>query len=203
MIISRKIEFFLSQNIVNNLRNRNFEDDYTRKICVKKIEQMHKCSRSLAKFRKIYNANKNNKTMNIQNLADKKMKEIVDQYKKSKIESKSKKNFKEESNNNKEQKLEKSKNYDAIKESDEYRFIKNATNLENENQGKILQILIKNKANEDFVERKKINLDIENSQNNHLNDTVKNFNSDEIHEKIDEEKNNSFLRIFNKKNSQS
>jgi len=203
VIISRKIEFFLSQNIVNNLRNRNFEDDYTRKICVKKIEQMHKCSRSLAKFRKIYNANKNNKTMNIQNLADKKMKEIVDQYKKSKIESKSKKNFKEESNNNKEQKLEKSKNYDAIKESDEYRFIKNATNLENENQGKILQILIKNKANEDFVERKKINLDIENSQNNHLNDIVKNFNSDEIHEKIDEEKNNSFLRIFNKKNSQS
>ncbi len=80
VIISKKVEFFLSHNIVDNLRNRNFEDDYTRKICIKKIEQVHKCSRSLAKFRKIYKANKNNNTLNIQNLADKKMKEIVDQY---------------------------------------------------------------------------------------------------------------------------
>lgn len=93
VIISRKVEFFLTQNIINNLRNRNFEDDYTRKICIKKIEQMHKCSRSLAKFRKIYKAKKKNSHFSVKNLADKKMKDYVDQYENAKKMNKINKNI--------------------------------------------------------------------------------------------------------------
>jgi len=158
VIISHKIECFLSQNIVNNLRNRNFEDDYTRKICIKKIEQMHKCSRSLAKFRRIYAANSknnnnninNNNDVNNQNLADKKMKEIVDQYKNTKKLNKIQNNVLQSNENlnlnNKED--ENIRNFEVIRDNGKGMFQRAKTS--EFNNGQIIKISINNKNKSRF-----------------------------------------------------
>jgi hypothetical protein len=78
VIISRKVYLLFSINIINNIRNRKFEDDYLRKTYIKKLENMTKCTRSLAKFKKIYKAD-NDFLAN--NYADKKMKDLVELYK--------------------------------------------------------------------------------------------------------------------------
>ena len=78
VIISRKIDFLLSDTIINNLRNRNYEDDYTKKIYMKKLEHMSKWTRYLARFKKIYR----NNNYEADTYADRKMKELVEKYRK-------------------------------------------------------------------------------------------------------------------------
>jgi hypothetical protein len=81
VIISRKIDILLSDNIINNLRNRKYEDDYLKKLYIKKLEHMAKCTRSIAKFKKIY---KQIDQYQAENYADRKMKEFVEMYRKNK-----------------------------------------------------------------------------------------------------------------------
>jgi hypothetical protein len=78
IIISRKIDLHFSHNIINNIRNRRFEDDYLRKTYLKKLENMSRCTRSLAKFKKLYKVEEH---FVAENYADKKMKEFVELYK--------------------------------------------------------------------------------------------------------------------------
>lgn len=81
VIISRKIDIILSDNIINNLRNRKYEDDYLKKLYIKKLEHMAKCTRSIAKFKKIY---KQIDQYQAENYADRKMKDFVEMYRKNK-----------------------------------------------------------------------------------------------------------------------
>jgi hypothetical protein len=80
VIISRKVDNLYLNNIINNLRNRKYEDDYLRKIYTKKLKHMSKCTRSVVKFKKIYQANEQNQYEGGDNYADRKMKEIVELY---------------------------------------------------------------------------------------------------------------------------
>lgn len=81
VIISRKIEILISDSIINNLRNRKYEEDFAKKIYIKKMENMTKCTRQLAKFKKMYNQINECK---VENYADRKMKDIVDMYRNNK-----------------------------------------------------------------------------------------------------------------------
>jgi hypothetical protein len=78
IIISRKVDLLFSISIINNIRNKKFEDDYLKKTYIKKLENMTKCTRSLARFKRIYKAENE---FVPQNYADKKMKEFVELYK--------------------------------------------------------------------------------------------------------------------------
>lgn len=77
--IARRIEYHFSENIINNLMQKKYQHDYAKKIYGKKLEQMTKCTRSIAKFKRMYKANNNE--IEVDNYRDKKMKEIVDMYK--------------------------------------------------------------------------------------------------------------------------
>lgn len=78
---SRYFDFLFSDTIINNLRNHRTQNDFAKKMYIKKIEHMTKCTRSLAKFKKIYNALDEYKA---DNFADRKMREIVQLYKSTK-----------------------------------------------------------------------------------------------------------------------
>jgi hypothetical protein len=78
IIISRKIDLHFSHTIINNIRNKRFEDDYLRKTYLKKLENMSRCTRSLAKFKKLYKVEEQHVA---DNYADRKMKEFVELYK--------------------------------------------------------------------------------------------------------------------------
>jgi hypothetical protein len=75
--ILRRADYHFSENIVNNLRQRKYEHDYAKKVYVKKLEQMTKATRSIAKFKRLY------KDTNIETdtYADKQMLEMVKVYK--------------------------------------------------------------------------------------------------------------------------
>lgn len=75
---SRYFDFLFSDTLINNLRNKRMQNDFAKKMYIKKIEHMVKCTRSLAKFKKIYNALDEFKA---DNFADRKMREIVQLYK--------------------------------------------------------------------------------------------------------------------------
>lgn len=77
-LIMRRYELFFSDNLINNIRYNKFEDDYMKKVYIKKLSEMQKYTRSLAKFKKIYNENVNYEP---ENLADKKIKDMVDTFK--------------------------------------------------------------------------------------------------------------------------
>ena len=79
-----------SDTIINNLRNQRTQNDFAKKMYIKKIEHMTKCTRSLAKFKKIYKALDE---YNADNFADRKMREIVQLYKSTKKKSPSINNF--------------------------------------------------------------------------------------------------------------
>lgn len=83
----RRAEFHFSGNIIINLRQKKFEHDYARKYYQKKLQQMTKATRSIAKFKRLYKLNQDN--LDEDNYADKQMKLMVDEYKtkKSKIRS--------------------------------------------------------------------------------------------------------------------
>ena len=81
---SRYFDFLFSDTIINNLRNQRTQNDFATKMYIKKIEHMTKCTRSLAKFKKIYKALDE---YNADNFADRKMREIVQLYKSTKKKS--------------------------------------------------------------------------------------------------------------------
>ena len=89
--ILRRAEFFFGGFIVDKIKQNKFEQYYIEKFYQKKIDQMTRATRSVAKFRKIY---KNQKDIDIahDNLADQQMRKIVDEYKIYKKESKTKLN---------------------------------------------------------------------------------------------------------------
>jgi hypothetical protein len=57
IIISRKVDNLFLYNIINNLRNGNYEEDCLKKIYTKKIEHMSRCTRSIFKFKRFLHEN--------------------------------------------------------------------------------------------------------------------------------------------------
>lgn len=78
VIISKKVDNLFLNNIINNLRNGNYEEDCLKKIYTKKIEHMSRCTRSIFKFKKFLHQKKEYEP---DNYVDKKMKDFVEMYK--------------------------------------------------------------------------------------------------------------------------
>ncbi len=77
--ILRRAEYFFGGFIENNIMQRNFKDYFIEKFYQKKVEQMTRVVRSVAKFKRIfYHQNEGEQD---DNLADQKMRKIVDDYK--------------------------------------------------------------------------------------------------------------------------
>ena len=77
--ILRRAEYFFGGFIENNIMQRNFKDYFIEKFYQKKVEQMTRVVRSVAKFKRIfYHQNEGEQD---DNLADQKMRKIVDEFK--------------------------------------------------------------------------------------------------------------------------
>jgi len=79
-IIYRRWEVIFYDDIINNLRHDKYEQDYTKKKYIRKIEAITKYTRSVQKFRKIFSKNED---FEPENLADKKIKTVVDGFRSS------------------------------------------------------------------------------------------------------------------------
>ena len=78
-LIYRRMVFFFGGYIVDLIKLGRYEHLYVEKFYKKKIEQMTKAKRSVAKFKRIYSAEK--KYNNVyDNIADQQMKKIVDEF---------------------------------------------------------------------------------------------------------------------------
>ena len=77
--IIRRAEFFFGEFITNKIKQNDFKKYVIEKFYQKKIEQMTKAIRSVAKFKRIYY--QENEIKEDDNLANQKMKKIVDQFK--------------------------------------------------------------------------------------------------------------------------
>jgi hypothetical protein len=84
-LIMRRYGVLFNDNIINNLRQRRYENNYVKKTYIRKIEEMNKYKRSLAKFKKIYRLQDDYEP---DNLNDKKIKDIVDTFKRTKTSQK-------------------------------------------------------------------------------------------------------------------
>lgn len=80
-VIYRRWEVLFYDDIINNLRHDKYQQDYNKKTYKKKIEAVTKYTRSIAKFRKIFNKQDD---FEPENLADKKIKAVVDGFRSSK-----------------------------------------------------------------------------------------------------------------------
>ena len=76
--ILRKSEFFFGGFIVNLILQKKINNIYLAKYCQKKVEEMTRVNRSVAKFIKLYK-NKD-EAAKIDNFADQQMKKIVDEF---------------------------------------------------------------------------------------------------------------------------
>ena len=76
--ILRKAEFFFGGFIVNLILQKKINYIYLVKYCQKKVEEMTRVNRSVAKFIKIYKNKDDN--VKIDNFADQQMKKIVDEF---------------------------------------------------------------------------------------------------------------------------
>lgn len=85
--IWRRLDYFFSDRIVNNLKMNNTKNDFKIKQIQVQLDQISKYNRSIAKFKRVYNL----KNFEANNYADKKMKEIVDYFK---VNKSSKRNLK-------------------------------------------------------------------------------------------------------------
>jgi hypothetical protein len=74
--ILRKAEFFFGGFIVNLIIQKKINNIYLVKYCQRKVEQMIRVNRSVAKFKKIYKDD----SAKIDNFADQQMKKIVDEF---------------------------------------------------------------------------------------------------------------------------
>jgi len=75
--IFRRFDFLFSDSIINNIIQNKFEADFTHKLYKKKIEEIRKLHRSIGKFKKLYKI----KNQDLDNISDKRFKDIVDAYK--------------------------------------------------------------------------------------------------------------------------
>jgi hypothetical protein len=82
--VTRRADLHFSENIINNLRQKKYEQNYAKKIYIKKLEQMTKATRTIMKFKRLYK----DQNMETDNYADKRMKEMVEAYKSNKIKQK-------------------------------------------------------------------------------------------------------------------
>lgn len=78
--IEKYVLYLFSDDLINNIRNGNYQNDLLRKKLIKKIEQMNKYQRNLEKFKEIL---ENYNTFECKNFRDRKMKEVVTAYLKS------------------------------------------------------------------------------------------------------------------------
>ena len=76
--ISKSSDFLFSNEIVINLIQKRYEYDIAKRKYYNKLDGVINCINSIAKFKKLY---KLDKDFEVDNYADKKMKEIVDMYK--------------------------------------------------------------------------------------------------------------------------
>ena len=76
----RKFEFFFGGFIVNLTKQKRYEQIYIGKFYQKKVDQMIRATRSIAKFRKIYKEIINNEREEYDNLVDQQMKKIVKDF---------------------------------------------------------------------------------------------------------------------------
>ena len=76
--ILRKAEYFFGGFIVNLILQKKINNIYLVKYCQKKVEQMTRVNRSVAKFIKIYKSK--DEAAKIDNFADQQMKKIVDEF---------------------------------------------------------------------------------------------------------------------------
>jgi hypothetical protein len=83
VLVMRRIKIHFFDNIINNIRNRNFENDYEKKTTIRKIEEMNKYKRFLSKFKKVLQMGED---FEPDNLADKKIKDWVHAYKRRKLD---------------------------------------------------------------------------------------------------------------------
>ncbi len=83
-IIYRRWEVLFYNDIINNLRHDKYQKDFNKKTYMKKIEAVSKYTRSIAKFRKIFNKQDD---FEPENLADKKIKAVVDGFRSSRRKS--------------------------------------------------------------------------------------------------------------------
>ena len=89
--ILRRVEFFFGEFITNKIKQNNFKDYIIEKFYQKKIDQMTRVVRSVAKFKRLYYQEDDNMKED-DNLANQKMRKIVDQFKAQKRISLGKKN---------------------------------------------------------------------------------------------------------------
>ena len=74
--IIRRVEFFSSDTIINNLRKKNYQDDFKKKYLIKGLEGMSKNLRYVIKFKKILQGAE----IEDDNYANKRVKELVEQF---------------------------------------------------------------------------------------------------------------------------
>ena len=74
-IVMRRWEILFSNNIINNLRHKKYEEDLEKKKYLKKMEEIGRFTRFITKFRSMFT-----KTNEFEpdNLTDKKFKNMVD-----------------------------------------------------------------------------------------------------------------------------
>ena len=77
--IIRRAEFFFGEFITNKIKQKNFKEYVIEKFYQKKIDQMTRVIRSVAKFKRIYY--QEGEVKEDDNLANQKMRKIVDQFK--------------------------------------------------------------------------------------------------------------------------
>lgn len=76
-LIVRRFDFLFSDSLIYSIMQKRYESNFTQKLYKKKLEELKKFHRSIAKFKKIYKM-KNNQ---LDNLSDKRFKDIVEAYK--------------------------------------------------------------------------------------------------------------------------
>ncbi len=75
-LIVRRCDLHFSDNIINNIRQRNYEYNFIKKILANKLESLTKNIRHIVKFKKILQG----EDLEYDNYANKKVKELVDLF---------------------------------------------------------------------------------------------------------------------------
>ena len=78
--ILRRTEFFFGGFIINKIKLKLYKDTFIEKFYQKKLEQMTRVVRRVAKFKRFY-YNEKEDNPNDDNLANEKMKKFVDEFK--------------------------------------------------------------------------------------------------------------------------
>lgn len=74
--IVRRYDFLFSDTIINSIMQNRFESNYSNKLYKKKLEEIRKFQRSVAKFKRLYKV----KNEDCDNYSDKRLKDIVEGF---------------------------------------------------------------------------------------------------------------------------